>query len=62
MNFFFDLKSRYAPTMGTREFSEIVHELEMELFENHPEYLELPEKEQNIQVEDAYRRKWGKCQ
>ncbi len=56
MNWFPDLHARYAPNMTPQAFSVILNDIEIQLFNKHPEYLELPEKEQNIKVEEALRR------
>ena len=57
MSFYEAMKLRYEPHLTAREFSDMMNALEIELFNGHPEYLELSEAEQNKHIEDYYRKK-----
>lgn len=54
-DFFENMRLRYSPKMTLREFSDAINDVEAELFNEHPEYLELDESSQNRHVEQAYR-------
>lgn len=65
MSWFLDLKARYAPLMTPRAFSDLLNEVEIKLFNEHPEYLKIArskeediaiENAQNIKVEEALRK------
>lgn len=56
MSWFLEMKERYAPNMAPKDFNDLMNKIEVKLFNEHPEYLELEEKEQNKHVEEAVRR------
>ncbi len=56
MSWFLDMKSRYAPGMTPKAFSDLLNDIETKIFQKYPEYLGLSENEQNLKVEEAVRR------
>ena len=53
---FFDSIRAMVPWLSAREASDAFNEVEIALFDAHPEYLELPETEQNELVLQAFRK------
>lgn len=60
MNFYPILHAKYRPEISMKEFSNIMNELENELFDAHPKYLQLSERIQNCLIVQYYRKKYHK--
>lgn len=59
MNFIDDLHQKYAPELSDVDFCIIWNNLENELFDAHPEYIKLPEEEQNRLVDIFFKERYG---
>lgn len=58
MSFYIDMHAKYCPETSMQEFDIIMNKLETDLFNLHPEYLKLAEKDQNRLVEEFYRERY----